>query len=89
MKNNPRGHLEPNDDATSSRRINVDTTSFLSHVPAGILQYIMMEVQVGFFTWGSGSGYAGILTPERRAADAESLKSMFALYCWVENLHLL
>ena len=68
----------------SSRRIDVDTTSFLSHVPAGILQYIMMEVQVGFFTWGKARDMR-----ERRAAEAESVNNMFALYCWVENLHLL
>ena len=49
-KNNPRGHLVPkrrciNVDAASSRRIDVDT-SFLSHVPAEILQYIMQSFNI-------------------------------------------
>ena len=45
----PSGHLVPklrriNVDATSSRRIDVNTTSFIRHVSAGILFYLTFQL---------------------------------------------
>ena len=44
-KSPPSGHLVPkwrriNVDATSSRRIDIYTTSFLRHVPAGLIRAV-------------------------------------------------